>query len=166
MNVPRGSDADHALFRVDALVDSQVKCSALFVTRLSIAGQWLETMPTLTFSAGTGPAGQPGGAGLQVGNSSFLTVEEVVSRVPLHMMKLTTTNAINIPTLANKHETFMTASLRLGPGLRLTVSWVLERTADATLAASLWASVVGLSAVHHPIGGLLGMDDYHIASMQ
>jgi hypothetical protein len=169
INVPQGSDADDALLRADALVESQArnasKCSGMFVTRLNIAGRWLGMTPTLTFSAGAGPAGHADGAGLKVGNSSSLTIEEFESRVPLKMAKLTLpASAVVKPTLANRHATTMTASLVLGPGVHLKVSWVLERTPDQTLANSLWVSATGLSSVRDQVGGLLGFDDHRSAS--
>jgi hypothetical protein len=166
LDVPQGSTADSVLLRVDALVKAEAtKCSAMFIKRVDIAGRWLGTTPPLTFSAGTGPAGQADRAGLTVGNSSYLTVEEFLSHLPPAMIKLTLpTNAFVAPTLANHHVTGMTAAMKFASGVGLKVSWVSELTPHKALASSLWVSATGLSSVREPIGGLLGIDDHYLAS--
>jgi hypothetical protein len=166
LDVPQGSTADSVLLRVDALVKAEAtKCSAMFIKRVDIAGRWLGTTPPLTFSAGTGPAGQADRAGLTVGNSSYLTVEEFLSHLPPAMIKLTLpTNAFVAPTLANHHVTSMTAAMKFASGVGLKVSWVSELTPHKALASSLWVSATGLSSVREPIGGLLGIDDHYLAS--
>merc|ERR1719463_887440 len=164
LNVPQGASVDRSLLRIEGQVASAATgCSSMFLKNLVVGGQWLGSTPTLKFSASSGTAGAPG---LVVGNSSALTVEEFLDRVPSGMIKLTLpAKDVAAPTLVNHHATTMTASLMVGPRVGVRVSWVTERIPGASLAKSLWVSVQGLKSVHSPIGGLLGLDDHHDASM-
>merc|ERR1719401_2239945 len=103
--------------------------------------------------------------GLRIGNSSSLTVTEILSRVPSSMLKIDVpTKKMAAPTKVNDHASTMVATLKLHTGVSLKISWVLERVRDSKLAKSLWMSVMGLQSVRMPIGGLLGWDGHDWAS--
>jgi len=176
LNIPRSSSADSALLRVEGLVASQgvEDCAAGYVKALSIYGEWLGSTSMLKFVAPLGLAENPGasrdnapidlasGYGLSVGNSSSLSVAEFVALVPPAMVQMRLpSQELAPPMLANRHATGMTASLRIGPGVSMKISWVAERTSAMLLEGSLWISVSGLKWVAGPIGGLLGLDEHH-----
>lgn len=158
--------ASDVLLHVDASIERVgLECSPLFIQRLGVAGRWLGSMSPLGFSAGAAPPGQAGGAGLRVGNSSALSIEEFISQVPSDMIQLTPpSKEVAAPSAVNKHATLMTATLKLRQGVKMTVSWMSERIPSSHLAPSLWVSVTGLSTVRESISGLLGVDDHFYAS--
>jgi len=164
LTMPQNSNAESALLRVDALVLGD-DCSALFIKRINIAGKWLGDVPPLAFSVDGAGEGQLEGPGLRLGNSSFLTMEEFMSRVPRDMFKMDLPQkAIETPTLANTHATTMAATVKFTSGVYLKISWVTERTQASHVVKSLWVTSKGLSSVNMPIGGLLGTDEHSLVS--
>ena len=140
------------------------ECSIFFIKRLYIAGKWLGEVPTLTFAA-VGEAGGEEDSGLQIGNSTFLTADEFVSRVRSSLVKIEKPiGNTAIPHAVNKHTTTMTAKIQCHSMVRLIVSWVSERVSDSHVAQSLWLPTSGMSSLHMPIGGLLGIDDHATVS--
>lgn len=164
LTMPQNSNVESALLQVDALLLGD-DCSALFIKRINIAGRWLGSVPPLAFTADGAGEGQAEGPGLRLGNSSFLTMEQFMSRVPRKMIKMDLPGkAIETPTLANTHATTMAATVKFDSGVDLKVSWVTERTQASHLVKSLWLTSKGLSSVNMPIGGLLGTDDHSLVS--
>jgi len=183
VDINRDSTADGSLLHIEALVEpiEAAACPAMFVTRITISGTWLGFKPTLTFVAGTDPrdhahvkvahqavqtfvAGVE--AGFKVGNSSILTVDEFTSLVPQGIVKvMLPTRAVKAPMLVNHHSTTMMASVKVGHGIVIKISWVVERVPAGSLAYSLWLSSSDLSAAGMPIGGLLGLGDHGAAVM-
>lgn len=167
VTVPRGAEGADALLSVGASVEPvESGCSPLFIRSLDIVGQWLGSVPALRFAAGSALPGESSGAVLQVGRSRELTIDEFLSMVPADMVKLSLAGKeAAVPSAANRHATLMTAKLRLGPGVKVQVSWTSERTPSASIAHGLWVAVTGLSRIHAAIGGLLGEDDHHNVTM-
>merc|ERR1719356_227069 len=123
--------------------------------------------PTLTFSAGDGLPGHAHAAGLQVGSSSSLTIEEFNSLVQPDIIKLAVpTRAVKAPAQVNRHATVMTTTLKLGPGVGLKVSWVVEKVPHGLFAHSLWFAATGFNAANMTMGGLLGTGDRSEAATQ
>merc|ERR1712238_175905 len=168
LNVPQDSSVDSVLLRLEGHVAPvAAECSATFLQHIVVGGQWLGSTHKLKFSASPATASIAGSApGLMVGNSSALSVAEFLDRVPKSMIKLSwPTKDVAAPTLVNRHATTMAVSLKVGAGVGVRVSWVTERIPGMSLANGLWVSVRGLSSVHSPIGGLLGLDEHSDVSM-
>lgn len=165
--LPRGSEASDSLLRVEATVQPAAEeCGAMYIKSVTIAGQWLGSVPPMTFSArATAAPGALSGNELQVGDEVGLTPEDFSSRVPSSMVALTLpSKPVVLPDHVNKHASSLAAHMNFGPGIITKLSWVAERTPTVGVVNSLWISITHLAKANMSVGGLMGMDDFLLAS--
>merc|ERR1719401_1526443 len=122
LTLPRNTSVKQAMLHVQAYVAplGNSTCGAMFVRELSMVGQWLGTLGKLKFSANMNAFDTSAVVGLQVGNSSNLTVKEFVSKVPPSMVEIDyPRTAFRAPTEINEHANVLAVKMMLGPQVTL-----------------------------------------------
>lgn len=171
VRMPRGSEGSDIMFDVVGLITRAPSKNASFakrcwntwITKIWMAGGWLEDTGPLEFFTGPGDFASPGTVMMRVGNNPVCTPESCARYVPHIMMQvITPRKALKRPARINQKVVTRKAKIRIGP-VGILIRWAQTLSKDGP-TNHLDIETQHLSYALVEVGGILGHDSHAFAA--